>query len=176
MVVLPSNHRLAKRKAISPDDLVGETFVGVSHTAPVLRALIDDYLQRSGINITPDHETEHVVMGVSLIASTGGVGLLPAYAKNTRSVCHDRPLKGRHADCRAGPRLQNPSESRHVLKLPFEIGRVDRSCLEEGTFIFVCRTVGSRVCRNSPSEVLFRITDYPEVIVCPVCIIKLSAP
>jgi LysR family hca operon transcriptional activator len=94
-VVLPSAHRLAKRKAISPGDLVGETFVAVSHTAPVLRAVIDDYLKRSGINITPDHETEHVVMGVSLIASTGGVGLLPVYAQNflTRSVT-SRPLKG----------------------------------------------------------------------------------
>jgi LysR family transcriptional regulator, hca operon transcriptional activator len=95
VVVLPSDHRLAKRKAISPGELVGETFVGVSYTAPVLRAVIDDYLKRSGINITPDHETEHVVMGVSLIASMGGVGLLPAYAKNflTRSVT-SRPLKG----------------------------------------------------------------------------------
>jgi len=95
VVVLPSDHRLAARKAISPGDLVGETFVGVSHTAPVLRAVIDDYLKRSGINITPDHETEHVVMGVSLIASTGGVGLLPAYAQNflTPSVT-SRPLKG----------------------------------------------------------------------------------
>ena len=77
-MVLPSNHRLAARKAISPGDLAGETFVGVSHTAPVLRAVIDDYLKRSGIKITPDHETEHAVMGVSLVASTGGVMLLPA--------------------------------------------------------------------------------------------------
>src|SRR4029077_1576942 len=88
VVFLPSEHRLAARKAISPGDLVGETFVGVSHTAPVLRAIIDDYLKRSGIHITPAHETEHVVMGVSLVASTGGVALLPAYAQNflTRSV------------------------------------------------------------------------------------------
>jgi len=95
VVVLPSDHRLAARKAISPGDLVGETFVGVSHTAPVLRAIIDDYLKRSGIHITPAHETEHVVMGVSLVASTGGVALLPAYAQNflTRSVT-SRPLKG----------------------------------------------------------------------------------
>lgn len=95
VVVLPSNHRLAARKAISPEDLVGEIFVGVSHTAPVLRAVIDDYLKRSGINIKPAHETEHVVMGVSLIASTGGVALLPAYVRNflTRSVT-SRPLKG----------------------------------------------------------------------------------
>jgi LysR family transcriptional regulator, hca operon transcriptional activator len=95
VVVLPSDHRLAKRKAISPGELVGETFVAVSHTAPVLRAVIDDYLKRSGINITPDHETEHVVMGVSLVASTGGVAILPDYARNflTRSVT-SRPLKG----------------------------------------------------------------------------------
>jgi LysR family hca operon transcriptional activator len=95
VVVLPNNHRLAALKAISPGDLVGETFVGVSDTAPALRAVIDDYLKRSGINITPDHEVDHVVMGVFLIASTGGVGLLPAYAQNflTSSVT-SRPLKG----------------------------------------------------------------------------------
>jgi LysR family hca operon transcriptional activator len=95
VVILPSDHRLASLKAISPGDLVGETFVGVAHTAPVLRAVIDDYLKRSGINITPAHEVDHVVMGVSLIASTGGVGLLPAYAQNffTSSVT-SRPLKG----------------------------------------------------------------------------------
>jgi LysR family transcriptional regulator, hca operon transcriptional activator len=95
VVVLPSDHRLAALKAISPGDIVGETFVGVSHTAPVLRAVIDAYLKRSGINITPAHEVDHVVMGVSLIASTGGVGLLPAYAQNfLYSSVTSRPLKG----------------------------------------------------------------------------------
>jgi LysR family transcriptional regulator, hca operon transcriptional activator len=95
VVVLRSDHRLAKRKTISPADLVGEKFVGVSQTAPVLRAIVDDYLKRSGVTLTPDHETEHVVMGVSLIASTGGIALLPDYAQNflTRSVT-SRPLKG----------------------------------------------------------------------------------
>ena len=95
VAVLPSDHHLAARKAISPQDLVGETFVTVSNTAPVLRAVIDNYLKRSGINITPAHEVEHVVMGVSLIASTGGVALLPDYAENflSRSVT-SRPLKG----------------------------------------------------------------------------------
>lgn len=95
VVVLPSDHRLAARKAISPGDLVGETFVSVSDTAPVLRVVIDDYLKRSGINITPDHEADHLAMGMSLIASTRGVGLLPAYAQNflPRSVT-SRPLKG----------------------------------------------------------------------------------
>jgi LysR family hca operon transcriptional activator len=95
VVVLPCNHRLASLKAISPQDLVGETFVTVSHTAPVLRGVIDNYLKRSGINITPAHAADHVTMGMSLIASTRGVGLLPAYAQNflPRSVT-SRPLKG----------------------------------------------------------------------------------
>jgi LysR family hca operon transcriptional activator len=95
MVVLPRDHRLAALKAISPRDLVGETFVTVSDTAPVLRVVIDDYLKRSGINITPAHEADHLAMGMSLIASTRGVGLLPAYAQNfLPSSVTSRPLKG----------------------------------------------------------------------------------
>src|SRR6267378_2165084 len=95
MVILPSDHHLAARQAISPGDLVGETFVTVSATAPVLRAVIDDYLKRSRIKITPAHEADHLAMGISLIASTRGLGLLPAYAQNflPRSVT-SRPLQG----------------------------------------------------------------------------------
>src|SRR5580692_2777541 len=94
-VILPRDHRLAARKAISPQDLAGETFVTVSSTAPVLRVVIDNYLKRSGINITPAHEADHLAMGMSLIASTRGVGLLPAYAQNfLPSSVTSRPLKG----------------------------------------------------------------------------------
>jgi len=95
MVILPSDHHLAARQVINPGDLVRETFVIVSDTAPVLRAVIDDYLKRSGINITPAHQADHVTMGISLIASTGGVGRLPAHAQNflPPSVT-SRPLKG----------------------------------------------------------------------------------
>jgi len=95
VVILPGDHRLAALKAISPRDLVGETFVAVSNTAPVLRKVIDNYLKRSGVNITPDHEADHLSMGMSLIASTRGVGLLPAYAQNfLPSSVTSRPLKG----------------------------------------------------------------------------------
>jgi len=89
MVVLPSDHRLAALKAISPRDLAGETFVIVSNTAPVLRAVIDNYLKRSGIDITPAHEADHLAMGMSLIEST------TAYAQNfLPSSVTSRPLKG----------------------------------------------------------------------------------
>ena len=95
VVILPNDHRLAALKSISPRDIVGETFVAVSDTAPVLRVVIDDYLKRSGVDITPDHEADHLAMGMSLIASTRGVGLLPAYAENfLASSLTSRPLKG----------------------------------------------------------------------------------
>jgi LysR family hca operon transcriptional activator len=95
MVILPSDHRLAALKAISPRDLAGETFVIVSDTAPVLRVVIDDYLKRSRINIKPAHEADNVTMGISLIMSTRGVGLLPAYVQNfLPSSVTSRPLKG----------------------------------------------------------------------------------
>ena len=117
LVVLPSDHRLAALKAISPADLVGETFVTVAHTAPVLRGVIDNYLKRSELKITPAHEVDHVTMGISLIVSTRGVGLLPAYALNfLPSSVTSRPLKGATptVDLVLGYRKSNQSP---ILKL-----------------------------------------------------------
>jgi len=95
VVILPGDHRLAALKAISPRDLVGETFVAVSNTAPALRVVIDNYLKQSGTKIRPTHEADHLAMGMSLIASTRGVGLLPAYAQNfLPSSVTSRPIKG----------------------------------------------------------------------------------
>jgi len=95
LAILSADHHLAALKAIGPRDLAGETFVTVSHTAPVLRVVIDNYLKRSGVTIAPAHEADHITMGMSLIASTGGVGLLPAYAQNfLPSSLTSRPLRG----------------------------------------------------------------------------------
>ena len=82
VAIMPSDHRLASHDAISVHEIVGETFISVSNTAPVLRTVIDDYLKRSGIDITPDHEVDNLAMAMSLVASTRGVALLPAYARN----------------------------------------------------------------------------------------------
>jgi LysR family transcriptional regulator, hca operon transcriptional activator len=95
VVVLPSDHRLASHEAINPHDMVGETFIAVSSTAPVGRKVVDDYLRRSGIDIKPDHEADHLAMAMSLVASTRGVALLPAYARNLLpSSLISRPLQG----------------------------------------------------------------------------------
>jgi LysR family hca operon transcriptional activator len=132
VVVLPSDHRLAALTAISPADLVGETFVTVAHTAPVLRGVIDNYLKRSGVHITPAHEIDHVVMGMTVIASTRGVGLLPAYAQDflNRSVT-SRPLKGKAptVDLVLGYKKSNKSPILKLLlsRLDELVARVSRA-------------------------------------------------
>jgi LysR family transcriptional regulator, hca operon transcriptional activator len=95
LVVMPSDHRLASRKAIAIGDIAQEAFLGMSKTAPVLRAIIEDYLTRSGVGIRVAHEVDNIGMAVSLIASTRSVALLPAYARNFLpwSVT-SRPLEG----------------------------------------------------------------------------------
>ena len=86
MVALPSNHRLAALKSIGPSDLVGELFVTVSNKAsPALRAVIDNFLKRSGIKVTPVQEGDHLSLGLSFVASTGGMALVLAYAQNVPS-------------------------------------------------------------------------------------------
>jgi LysR family transcriptional regulator, hca operon transcriptional activator len=132
MVILPSDHHLAALKAISPRDLEGETFVIVSGTAPVLRVVIDNYLKRSGINTKPAHEADNVTMGLSLIVSTRGVGLLPAYAqKFLPASVTSRPLKGYTpiVDLVLGYRKSNDSPILRVLlsRLDELVARVSKN-------------------------------------------------
>jgi LysR family hca operon transcriptional activator len=95
VAVLPSDHRLAALEEVDPRELVGETFIAVSTTAPTLRAIINEFILQSGLDIHPSHEVDNLAMAMSLVASTRGVALLPAYAKNFLpwSVI-SRPLTG----------------------------------------------------------------------------------
>jgi LysR family transcriptional regulator, hca operon transcriptional activator len=95
LVFLPSDHPLAGRKSIDPHDLAGETFIGISEIPRVLREIVSDYLKRTGIELTPHLEIDNFAMGISLVASTRGVALMPATAANflTWSVV-SRPLSG----------------------------------------------------------------------------------
>jgi LysR family transcriptional regulator, hca operon transcriptional activator len=95
IVLMPSDHRLTSREAIHPREFVGEIFIGGSNKAGVLRAVTDDYLRRSGLDIKLDHGVDNMAMAMSLVASTRGLALMPAYAKNLLpwSVV-SRPLDG----------------------------------------------------------------------------------
>jgi LysR family hca operon transcriptional activator len=95
IVLMPSDHRLTSREAIHPREFIGEIFIGGSNKATVLRAVTEDYLRRSGLDIKLDHGVDNMAMAMSLVASTRGLALMPAYAKNLLpwSVV-SRPLEG----------------------------------------------------------------------------------
>ena len=95
IVALPSDHRLASRDVIAVQDIAREAFIGMSNTAPALRVVIEEYLERMGLDLRPAHRVDNLAMAMSLIASTRGVALLPTYAKNFLPwAVTSRPLAG----------------------------------------------------------------------------------
>lgn len=123
-VFLPSNHPLAGKSTVNLQEIVEETFISVSGTAlsisgkqPALRRAIDKFLNDNGIEIRPSHEVDNLGGVMSLIASTGGVALLPLYAKTfLPDSVTTRPLQGLgpKIDLSVGYRKANPSP---ILKL-----------------------------------------------------------
>src|SRR5580692_8321299 len=93
--VFPSDHRLASQAAIAPQDVVSETFYLPSRAAPAVRRVVLEYFIRAGIDLKPEHEVHNVVHAISMITSTRGVMLLPAYTKRYLPVSiTTRPVKG----------------------------------------------------------------------------------
>ena len=95
IVLMPSDHRLTAMDEIDPQALVGENFISGSRKAGVLRRVTEEFLKRSGVDITPAHGVDNIAAAITLVASTRGLSLMPAYAKNMLpwSVV-SRPLKG----------------------------------------------------------------------------------
>jgi LysR family hca operon transcriptional activator len=106
-VFLPSDHPLAAKTKITIQEIARERFISVSGTAlsisgkqPALRRTIDRFLHENGVEIRPSHEVDNLGGVMSLIASTGGVALLPLYAKTfLPDTVTTRPLEG------AGPKI-----------------------------------------------------------------------
>jgi LysR family hca operon transcriptional activator len=95
VVMLPSDHVLATRQTIGLADLGEVPFIGVSQTAPTLKKLIDRYFETAGMTFTTQHLADNIGMFMSLVASTRGFALMPAYTRNFLpwSVT-SRPLEG----------------------------------------------------------------------------------
>jgi len=95
VAILPSHHRLARRKTIRPEDLCREDFISTARAAPVLKTVIEEYAAKIGIKLKQIYDAETLSGGMSLVASTGGFTLLPVYVQNALipSVVA-RPLHG----------------------------------------------------------------------------------
>jgi LysR family hca operon transcriptional activator len=60
-----------------------------------VRRVVLEYFNRAGIDLKPEHEVHNVVHAISMITSTRGVMLLPAYtARYLPGSITTRPVKG----------------------------------------------------------------------------------
>jgi LysR family hca operon transcriptional activator len=112
VAVLPSDHRLAARAAIDPQELAGETFIGYTDVPHVLRDNVARYFKAHRLELKPTQYLDNLATGISLVASTGGVTLLPAYAEPllprtvvSRRLAGDAPT----IELAVGYREDNPS-------------------------------------------------------------------
>ena len=112
VAILPREHPLAERSEIDPADLDQVSFIGYSDTPHVLRSIVERYLRERGVAVSPSHFLDGFATGISLVASTGGLTLLPAYVERLlpQSVV-SRPLVGSPPmiEIAAGYRADNPS-------------------------------------------------------------------
>lgn len=107
-----------------------------------MRQAIEDYLAANKLAIEPAHRVHNLTMAMSLIASTRGMALLPAYAENFLpwSVT-SRPLKGTPPtiDLVVGYKRDNASPTLalflpRLARIGKKEGRVDGCCRGLPTF------------------------------------------
>jgi LysR family hca operon transcriptional activator len=82
IAVLSADHRLAACKTIGPQDLARETYISSARLSPVLQAVIAEYAASIGIVLKAEYDAENLSTAMSLVASTGGISLIPLYAQN----------------------------------------------------------------------------------------------
>jgi LysR family transcriptional regulator, hca operon transcriptional activator len=117
VVLMPSDHPLTALEEIDPHAFIGEIFISGSKKAGVLRRVTEEYLKRAGVDIMPTHGVDNIAVAISLVASTRGLSLMPAYAKNMLpwSVV-SRPLKGEPPTIDLALAYSNSNDS-PILKL-----------------------------------------------------------
>jgi LysR family hca operon transcriptional activator len=112
VAILPREHPLAEHSEIDPADLDQVSFIGYSDTPHVLRSIVERYLRERGVVVSPSHFLDGFATGISLVASTKGLTLLPAYVERllpqsvvSRLLVGSAPM----IEIAAGYRADNPS-------------------------------------------------------------------
>ena len=112
VVILPREHPLAAQREIDPRDIDPQSFIGYTDTPHVLRGIVARYFGERGLAMAPTNFLDSYATGISLVASTNGVTLLPAYVKALLPASLvSRPLSGNGPviEIAAGYRADNPS-------------------------------------------------------------------
>ena len=91
VVALPTNHRLAARAKLSPDDLAGESCVMLTaDVAPAYGAIVTKYWERVGVSIRERLRVDQAHAVIDLVAAGAGFALVPSSVQECekqRIVC-----------------------------------------------------------------------------------------
>lgn len=80
MAIVPSNHRLSRKRSIEPIEFLNEPFVAVAaHVAPAFRTALDAFFLNAGVQKVPDCESETLLSIFSMVASKGFCSLVPSH-------------------------------------------------------------------------------------------------
>ncbi|MEJ0069487.1 MAG: hypothetical protein WDO24_13025 [Pseudomonadota bacterium] len=87
-------------------------FIGISRIPRILRGVVNGYLKRSGVAISPHLEIDNYAMAISLVTAERGVALLPPLDRGLSAALGRQPaLERRATDRRSDDRL---SQGEHV--------------------------------------------------------------
>jgi LysR family transcriptional regulator, hca operon transcriptional activator len=78
---MPSDRRLARLHCVDVRQLANDVFIGASNIVGPIRGAIEADLAANKLDLEPAHRVHNLTMAMSLIASTRGIALLPAYAE-----------------------------------------------------------------------------------------------
>lgn len=111
VAILPRDHRLAACVEVEPQELGQQTFIGYTDVPHVLRDIVTRYFETHHVEVKTTQYLDNLATGISLVVSTGGVTLLPAYAEPLlpRSVVSRRLAGAPTIELAAGYREDNPS-------------------------------------------------------------------
>lgn len=118
VVILPREHPLAAYREIDPGAINPHSFIGYADPPHVLRAIVNRYFIERGLAMAPSHFLDGYATGISLVASTRGVTLLPSYVEALLPASLvSRPLAGNGPviEIAAGYRADNPSPTLAVF-------------------------------------------------------------
>ncbi len=83
VVLLPTEHSLARQKTIKFQDLQAQPYIAVSRqSAPALRDAVESWCQHQSLILTPSHTVTDLGASLSLILTAHGFGLMPDYGRH----------------------------------------------------------------------------------------------
>jgi LysR family hca operon transcriptional activator len=120
VIVLPADHGLARKDAVSFEDLPDQTYIAVSRrAAPAVRSAVDAWCQQQGLILIPSHSADNIASGIALILTTRGFSLMPDYAERlTPPEVRVRPLvdEPHPIPLFVAYRPKNPTPARFLVK------------------------------------------------------------